>query len=357
MERLNVAIIGQGRSGKGIHGRYFLSAQNQYYKVKYVVETDEHRRNVAKETYTDCTVLSDYTELFHKTDINLVVNATYSDLHYSITKSLLEHNFNVLVEKPFARDYEECQTLINIATEHKKVLAVFQQAFFAPYYKKALEIIASKKLGKIEQISIRFNNFCRRWDWQTLQKRLGGNLYNTGPHPIGMAMGFLGFDKNISVLYSKLDSSCLFSGDADSYCKILLSAPDKPLVDIEVNHTDAFHNYVIKIQGTNGTFQTNAEAFKVKYIIDGENPKRPVCETFISDENNNPCYCTEKLIFHEEDGKYDGTVFNVATMEFYEDLYFNITQKRELRITTAIITQLMKIIEQVHKDNPLQKKY
>ena len=63
MERLNVAIIGQGRSGKGIHGRYFLSAQNQYYNVKYIVETDEHRRNVAKETYADCTVLQEHRAL------------------------------------------------------------------------------------------------------------------------------------------------------------------------------------------------------------------------------------------------------------------------------------------------------
>ena len=38
MKKLNVAIIGQGRSGKDIHGKYFRSEDNTHYTVKYVVE-------------------------------------------------------------------------------------------------------------------------------------------------------------------------------------------------------------------------------------------------------------------------------------------------------------------------------
>ena len=67
MKKLNLAIIGQGRSGKDIHGKYYVSDKNVYYNIKYVVELDEHRREVAKEMYPGCEVLSDYKELYTKT--------------------------------------------------------------------------------------------------------------------------------------------------------------------------------------------------------------------------------------------------------------------------------------------------
>ena len=36
--RLNVAIIGQGRSGRDIHGRFFRSEANVHFDVKYIVK-------------------------------------------------------------------------------------------------------------------------------------------------------------------------------------------------------------------------------------------------------------------------------------------------------------------------------
>ncbi len=357
MKKLNLAIIGQGRSGKRIHGTYYISERNKYYNVKYVVEADEYRRNLAKQMYEGCETLADYRELFDKKDVDVVVNASYSEFHYPITKDLLEHGFNVLVEKPFTRSYYEAQDLIKTAKEKGVLLAVFQQTFFAPFYNMALELVRGEKLGKIEQVSIRYNGFSRRWDWQTLLKKSAGNLYNTGPHPVGMAMGFLGFDKNIKVVYSKLDHTPLSSGDADDYCKILLSAPDKPLMDIEINATDAYSDYNVKIQGTKGTFKCNTTDYKMKYIVDGENPPRPVQETFLFDENKNPCYCSEKLITHEEEGKYEGTAFDIGTAGLYEDLYFAITENRKLRVTPEMIAELIRVIEEVHAENPLALKY
>ena len=73
-------------------------------------------------------------------DIDLVVNDTYSELHYPITLDLLEHGFNVLVEKPFGRTRLECETLIKTANEKGVVLAVFQQTFYAPFYQFAKEV-------------------------------------------------------------------------------------------------------------------------------------------------------------------------------------------------------------------------
>ena len=44
MRKLNLAIIGQGRSGRDIHGLFYKSAQNTKFNVCAVVEKDDYRR-------------------------------------------------------------------------------------------------------------------------------------------------------------------------------------------------------------------------------------------------------------------------------------------------------------------------
>lgn len=356
MKQLNVAIIGQGRSGKNIHGAYFCSQDNKYYAVKYVVDADEFRRKVAKEQYPGCKTFEDYRELLALDDVDLVVNASYSEMHYPITKDLLLHGKNVLVEKPFGRSRYECDELIKIAKEKDVALAVFQQTFFAPFYEFVYDVIQSGKLGEVKQINIRYNGFARRWDWQTLQKKCAGSTYNTGPHPIGMGLGFLDFDPYAQVVYSKLDTA-LTSGDADDYAKMLIVAPGKPLIDIEITSIDAYSGYNLKVLGTKGTLKATPAAYEMTYICDGENPERPVIEESLKDENGNPIYCWEPLVKHVEGDNFAGTAFDVGTAKLYEQLYYKITEGKDMTVTPEMAAAVISVIETVHAQNPLPLKY
>lgn len=356
MKKLNLAIIGQGRSGRDIHGAYYRSEKNLYFNVRYVVDYDERRRKQAETLYPGCETFADYRELFDKNDIDLVVNASYSQMHYDITKDLIEHGKNVLTEKPFARNTYECETLINAAKKHGVVLAVFHNTQPAPFYQHALKLIKDGTLGDVKQVSIRYNGFARRWDWQTLQKCMGGSAYNTGPHPIAMGLGFLDFDENFKVVYSKLDTA-LTSGDAEDYVKILLTAPKKPLVDIEINSTDAFCNYTIKIQGSRGTFKNTPGSYAMKYYKDSENIKQPVVEHFLEDENGNPLYCSEKLKVHEESGDYEGTAFDSGSAAVYENVYHILKENAENKMPLHHAAMVINVIETVHAQNPLPVKF
>lgn len=356
MKKLNLAIIGQGRSGKNIHGRYYTSERNEYFTVGYVVERDPLLRDLAKELYPGCVTFSDYTELFSYKDIDLVVNASYSEMHYPITKDLLEHGYNVMTEKPFAKSVYECETLIQTAKANGALLAVFHNTQLAPFYLDAKQRIKSGVLGEIKQISIRYNSLSRRWDWQTLQKKAGGNAYNTGPHPIAMALGFLDFDEYAKTVFTKLDTT-MTSGDAEDYVKILITAPGKPLIDIEMNSTDAFSDYNIKIQGSRGTMKSTPKAYKLKYFTDSENPAHPVVEQSLRNDEGMPVYCSEKLALHEEEGEYDGTAFDVGTAGIYKSVYYAITEGKPLAISCEDAARVIGIIETAHAENPLPVKF
>ncbi|MBR2926795.1 MAG: Gfo/Idh/MocA family oxidoreductase [Clostridia bacterium] len=357
MKKLRVAVIGQGRSGRDIHGAFFKREDNDIIEVAAVVELDAQRRERAKEEYPGCDVMETYQELFGRKDIDLVVNASYSDMHYPITKDLLEHGFNVVVEKPFARNYYECCDLINTAKKNGVMLEIFHQTLLAPYYTKSKEILESGRIGNIKQISVAFNGFARRWDWQTLQVKMGGGVYNTGPHPIGIGLGLLGFDPNTRVEFAKLGLG-LTSGDSDDYAKIILTAPGKPVVDIEISSLDAFSSYNIKAQGDRGTYTATTESYKMKYIVDGENPEQPLqIETLKKGEEGLPLYCVEKLITHEEEGKFDGTSFTVAVQKFYQGVYDHLINGKELPLSLEDAAMVIQVIETAHAINPLPKIY
>ncbi len=356
MKKLKLAVIGQGRSGRDIHGGFYKSEKNNIFEVVVVVEADARRRERALQEYPGCQVVENYQELFGRKNIDLVVNASYSKMHYSITKDLLLHKFNVLVEKPFAANYYECADLIKAAKDNGVVLAAFQQTFLAPFYLFTKELIESGKLGDIKQVSIRYNTLGRRWDWQTLQCELAGSVYNTGPHPIGMALDLLDYSDDARVAYSRLDCA-LTSGDSDDYAKIILTAPGKPVIDVEINATDAFSDYNLKVQGSKGTFKCTPAAYKMKYIVEGENTERPVIRESLQDAEGYPIYCSEKLITHEEEGTFNGTAFDVGTESLYRMLYKTLTEEAPLTVTPEQAAKIIGVIETVHAQNPLPVKF
>lgn len=353
MKKLNVAIVGQGRSGRNIHGKYFQKEENTFFDVVAVVDFDPERRTRAMEEFKGCVAYASHTELYGRDDIDLVVNASKSKYHYSVTKDLLENGFNVVVEKPFAGSKYECDDLIRIAKKKNVTLAVFQQSLFSPSFVNAKKIMKSGVLGEIHQISINFSGFSRRWDWQTAQTELAGNIYNTGPHPIGYALSFLDFDPEFKVVFSKLGCSEMTSGDSDDYAKILLTAPGKPIVDIEVHSNDAYKGPVIKFIGSKGTFISSHSDYEMKYIVDGENPKRELILESLKDEDGYPVYCSEELKTHEEKGEIVGTSFDVGTRCFYEMMYNTIANGAELIIKPEYAAMVVSVIEQAHAANPL----
>jgi predicted dehydrogenase len=353
MRKLRVAIIGQGRSGRNIHGRFFRSEDNTFCEVVCIVEADPFRRNRAAEEF-GCDVVADYTELYGREDIDLVVNASFSQMHYAISKDLLCHGFHVLSEKPFGRSYYECMDLIRAAKEHGVIIAAFHQSLLSPAFRNVKDIIASGKLGDILQINLKYSGFARRWDWQTLQSRCAGGLYNTGPHPVGQALDLLGWDAGTRVAYSSL-KTVLTSGDGDDYAKLILTAPGKPAVDIEVISADAFaSDYVFKIYGSKGTLSSTNGDYKLKYVEDfSAYPERPVIRDTLKKEDGTPTYCAEKLTFTEEEGKLEGTAFDTAVATFYEKLHRAVTEGAPLPLSPENAARVIWVIESCHAQNPL----
>lgn len=350
-KKLRVAIIGQGRSGRDIHGKYLLTDQERF-QVVAVVDAIKQRQKRAAEEY-GCEVYESYQELFNRNDIDLVVNSSFSHMHCPITIDLLNHGFNVLTEKPCAKTAEEVQAMIDASKRNNRMFAVFQQSRFAPYFEKIESILNSGVLGRTVQISIAFSGFMRRWDWQCCQDHNGGGLYNTGPHPLDQALFLLNNYETKPNIFCKMDRANIF-GDAEDYVKLILTMPDKPLIDVEVSSCDAYPQYTYKIQGTNGGLKGNMTEMEWRYYSKTDAPEQVLIKEPLKDVNGLPAYCSEKLVWTEEKWKLDeaGT-FTHAVKRYYGTIYNHLVNNAPLVVTPEQVKQQIDVINQCHFLNPL----
>ncbi len=352
MKKLNLAIIGQGRSGRDIHGAFFRSEKNTKYNVVAVVDALENRRERAKEEY-GCDVYADYRELFGRDDIDLVVNSTFSHMHVPISIDLLEHGFNVVCEKPFAGTYEEGAKAVAAARKSGKMLNIFQQSRFAPYFKAVNEILASGKLGEPIQFQINYSGFSRRWDWQTALDYAAGSVRNSGPHPLDQALCLLGFPKFEELnIFSKLRTVNTF-GDAEDYGKIIITAPNKPLIDLEVSCCNAYSPATIIVSCQYGTIRSTHTHVDYKYYNPETAPDHQLILEPLQNEDGTPAYCNEKLDWTEEHAEIEGDVFGVAVEEYYDMIYDYLVNNRQMEITPEQVLLQLQVIDKIHSDNPL----
>ena len=349
MKKLNVAIIGQGRSGRDIHGAFFRSELNTKYNVVAVVDAMENRRERAAEEY-GCPVYATYQELFDIEGIDLVINSTFSHMHSDVSIDLLNHGFNVVCEKPFAKTYEDACRVIKAAKDNGKMVNAFQQTRFAPFYTKIKEIVASGILGELMQVSISYNGFGRRWDWQTSKAYAGGGVRNTGPHPIDMGMEWLGFAEDVTV-FSKLGHANT-AGDAEDYAKVIMTVPGKPLVDIEISSCDCYSPYNYRILAKNGSLRATLSHIDIRYF----DPKTaaPLVQIMepLEKPDRTPAYCSETLDWKEESFDVTGSAFAVGVQKYYDMIYAHLTEGAAMEVTPEQVLTQLKVIDKIHAQNP-----
>ncbi len=350
MKKIRVALIGYGRSGRNIHRHLLSQLPEKYEIVAYVDQDAERREMIQRENGVEA--LRDYRELLDRKDIDLVVNASFSFDHARISYDLLTHGFDVLSEKPAAKDEDEFASAVRAARENGRRYFVFQQYRFSPAYKKMREIIESGKLGRVVQFTFNFDGFARRWDWQTVHGFTAGSLRNTGPHPMDWALDMMGFPQDVSV-FCAMDCAHTF-GDGEDYVKMLLRAPGAPVGEIEISAAFGYKKDTYQVHGTRGCLTGNDSGLKWKYYVEEEAPEQHLITRPLRTEECVPIYCREQLPMNEEEwipNEFEADVFNAKGLGYYNALYETLTEDKPFLIKNEQIMLQMKITQEAYRQN------
>ncbi len=347
-DKLRAAVIGQGRSGYSIHV-HSMSLLPELYEIAAVADPIQERVDEAVEQ-TGCAGYTDYKEMLAAGGFDFVVNASPSHLHVPVSLEIMDAGFDVLCDKPLARYVSEVDKLIAKRDETGKRIAVFQQSRFAPYFSKVREVIDSGVLGRVVMIKIVFNGYARRWDWQTLQEFYGGNLLNTGPHPLDQALQLFGESEDPAV-WCKMDRVNTF-GDAEDHVKLLLSGAKSPTIDIEISSACAYPQYLYQVYGSRGGLAGTMDKIDWKHFDPAEAPERKL----IREPLDGRQYCREELPWKEESWSLpeeEANLFDVIGKRYYRDLYKGFAEGGEMEVSIGQVRRQVAVIEECHRQNPL----
>lgn len=123
-------------------------------------------------------------------------------LHYKIAKKALELGLDVLLEKPFCPEVEQCRELIDLT---KKQICIFMVAHclrFAPEYEFLAECIKDKRYGELKLLTTNRMGGEPNWGvWKNekVKQTCGGALMDLLIHDIDFANYCLGEPELISV--------------------------------------------------------------------------------------------------------------------------------------------------------------
>lgn len=358
---IRVGIAGQGRSGYSIHAACLRAKPGQYRIVAVADQLAERRRDALNEF--GARAYRDYRELIRAGGYDLFVNALPSPLHVPATLEALRAGYHVVCEKPMAGRVAEFDRMAATARRAGLLLAPFQNNRLQPFFEKIQEIVGSGVLGKIIYIRIVLGHFDRRWDWQTLQRNMGGCLFNTGPHAIDQALMF--FPTTVAPkVFCRMACNNKLGGDANDFCALTIYGRNAPTIEIHVSQYLAYpQGEKYCISGTRGGLTGGELALRWKYYDPRRAKKQKLWARWSVDRQ----YPHEELPWVEKRWKlaevqarqavgYTLRSFLSGPDRFYNNVANALRGQEDLIITLPQVRRQIAILEAAHRQNKLPRK-
>lgn len=227
-----------GIVGAGLIVPEFLEATQNIENLQVVaissLEIDMERMQTLASQYQIAAIYTDYSKML-ASDIEVVYCAVPNHLHYIFTKQALEAKKHVILEKPFASNYQQAKELVDLAQANQVILFEAISNQYLPNYKKTKELLP--QLGDIKIVQLNYSQYSRRYDLfkagTTLPvfdpKKSGGALMDLNVYNIHFVLGLFGKPKEIHYfanIEKDIDTSGILTMVYDSFQCVCVAAKD-----------------------------------------------------------------------------------------------------------------------------------
>jgi len=193
---VRVGLIGFGLAGQAFHAPMIRGVKGM--ELACVLE---RRTNNAKMRYPEVRIARTLDEMLSDKSINVVVVATPNDSHFSYTKTCLEADRHVVVDKPFTPTLKEAEELVRFAAERNRLISVYQDRRWDGAFVTVKKLIQGGALGSIAEYEARFDRYrldSKPGAWREVADfPAAGVLWDLGPHLIDGALVLFGEPESI----------------------------------------------------------------------------------------------------------------------------------------------------------------
>lgn len=146
MGAVNIGVIGCGHWGPN-HVRVFSQIRDS--RVVACADLDPKRLEAIREQHPQVRGFTDYREMLKLAEVNAVVVAAPTRVHYPVVKAALEADKHVLCEKPLCTVSREAAELVALAEARGLVLMTGHVFLFNSGIVKLKELVSSGAPGRI----------------------------------------------------------------------------------------------------------------------------------------------------------------------------------------------------------------
>ncbi|MEG2740431.1 oxidoreductase [Clostridium sp.] len=333
MRKLKIGIIGFGKSATRYHLPYILN--NDKFEVVKIFSRTE-KKEIEKDYVVNYGIkfVRDINEVLNDKEIDLVTICTHVDSHYEYGKLALEHNKNVLIEKPFTQTVDECRELYKIARKKDLIIMPYQNRRYDSDFLAVKQVINSNVLGELVELESHFDYF-RPEVQEVVNSPFNGAFYGLAVHTIDQIVSIFG--KPTKVTYDI--RSIRREGNPDDYYEVCMFYNNLKVI-VKTNHLVKIDYPKFRINGHNGSF--------IKYGIDKQEEClkaniMPWDKNFITDIEVN----YGKVSYIGENGEDITKIVKTPKGnygEVYNALYDGILNNKELPIKEEEVIEVMNIL-------------
>jgi len=221
---------------------------------------------------------SDGSQLINDPEVTAVYVATPPDTHASYAIAAMRAGKPVYVEKPMARNHQECLDMIRVSEETGMPLLVAYYRRSLPSFLKVKELVEAGVIGKSLTVNIRLHKaygvkdqFADTQHWHVNPEISGGgHFYDLASHQLdyldflfGPIVEVRGTAKNLAGLYAPEDTvSATFSFGSGvtgtgSWCFVVGEEAEEDVIEISGTKGKisfaTFQHYEVKLTTSEGT--------------------------------------------------------------------------------------------------------
>ncbi len=207
MNKKNIGIVGCG----AISHIYITNLMNMFdnTNVYAICDLDENKTKTASEKYGIKNIQT-LDEMLADKQIDIILNLTTPNAHYSICKAALLANKHTYVEKPLSLEFEQGRELVEIASERNLMLGCAPDTFLGAGIQKCIDIITAGEIGDI--VFATAYMMCHgheSWhpDPEFYYKKGGGPMFDMGPYYLTALVNLVGPVKNVMGMTKKFFDS------------------------------------------------------------------------------------------------------------------------------------------------------
>lgn len=246
-----------GLIGFGAWGQHHAAsiAKSPGARLAAIAVNSESSAKIAREAYPEASVHTDYKELLSANELDVVDVVVPSNLHHEIATAVLESGRHLLLEKPMAISIQQCDQLIETATENDRIFAVGHELRLSSLWGKLKQMIDEGYIGRPQYalVELSRNPYRQGSDgWRYDIDRVGNWILEEPIHFFDMARWFLESCSEPTSVYATANSRQPDHPELQDNFSAIVHFGEEAYAVVSQTLSAFEHHQTAKVTGTKG---------------------------------------------------------------------------------------------------------